>query len=66
MEFVWFTACAFCAYLLLRLGFRLWKKEWEARQAIAKKIADDASTLVKESEAWLEKEWNRRFKGGAQ
>lgn len=65
MEFLWFAALVFVAYLVLRLGVRLWKKEAEGRRALGKKISEDAKTLVNESEAWLAKEWERRFKGGS-
>lgn len=66
MGLLWFAAWAFVAYLILRAGIRLWKKEAGARRALGKKITEDAKALVNESEAWLAKEWERRFKGGTQ
>jgi hypothetical protein len=61
MWFLWLAALAFVALLTIRLGIRLWVKETEARRALGKKVSDDAKALAKETEAWLEKEWNKRF-----
>jgi hypothetical protein len=61
MWFLWLAILTFLAILTIRFGIRLWKKEAEARKALSKKVSDDARALAKETEAWLESEWKKRF-----
>jgi uncharacterized membrane protein YgcG len=61
MELLLFGAMAWFAWMFIRLGIHLWGKEQAARNALAKKIADDAKALTSETEAWLEAQWRKRF-----
>jgi len=61
MAFLWLAALAFLATLIIRFGIRLWSKEREGRKALGKRVSDDAKALAKETEAWLEGEWKKRF-----
>lgn len=66
MELLYFATLTYLAYLILRAGLRPWKKEAAGRNALAKRISADTEALWKESEAWFEKQWERKFKGGTQ
>jgi len=63
VEFLWFVLLTFLSVEAIIFGVKLLKRERAAFKALGKRIEGDVKTLADETEAWLAKEWERRFGG---